>query len=55
VTLFASGDSITSANLVPCVPKAIRLDVSVRDPIPYHMLMLDLVRQRADDFSTFPY
>ncbi len=28
VTLFASGDSITAADLVPCVPKALRLDRS---------------------------
>jgi glycosyltransferase involved in cell wall biosynthesis len=51
VTLFASGDSITAANLAPCVPKALRLDASVRDPIPYYMLMLDRVRQMADDFD----
>ena len=51
VTLFASGDSITSANLVPCVPTALRLNANVRDPIPYYMLMLDRVRQRADDFD----
>jgi glycosyltransferase involved in cell wall biosynthesis len=51
VTLFASGDSITAANLIPCVPQALRLDASVRDPIPYYMLMLDRVRQRLDDFD----
>src|SRR6478736_1178726 len=51
VTLFASGDSITAANLVPCVPKALRLDASVRDTVPYYMLMLDRVRQRADEFD----
>ena len=51
VTLFASGDSITAANLVPAVPKALRLDASVIDPIPYYMLMLDRVRQRAGDFD----
>ena len=51
VTLFASGDSITASNLVPCVPKALRLDSNVRDSIPYYMLMLDRVRQRADDFD----
>ena len=51
VTLFASGDSITASNLVPCVPKALRLDASVRDAIPYYMLMLDRVRQRADEFD----
>jgi glycosyltransferase involved in cell wall biosynthesis len=51
VTLFASGDSITTANLVPCVPQALRLDASVRDTIPYYMLMLDRVRQQADNFD----
>jgi glycosyltransferase involved in cell wall biosynthesis len=51
VTLFASGDSITAANLVRCGPKALRLDASVRDPVPYYMLMLDRVRQRADQFD----
>jgi glycosyltransferase involved in cell wall biosynthesis len=55
VTLFASGDSITAANLVPCVPKALRLDAGVRDPIPYYMLMLDRVRQRADDFDVLHF
>jgi glycosyltransferase involved in cell wall biosynthesis len=51
VTLFASGDSITSAELVPCTPRALRLDPDVRDPIPHHTLMLDKVRERADDFD----
>jgi glycosyltransferase involved in cell wall biosynthesis len=51
VTLFASGDSITAADLVPCVPKALRLETSVVDPIPYYMLMLDRVRRRAEDFD----
>jgi len=51
VTLFASGDSVTSANLIPCVPMALRLDSNVRDVIPYYMLMLDRVRERADEFD----
>jgi glycosyltransferase involved in cell wall biosynthesis len=51
VTLFASGDSITAANLVPCVPQALRLNVTIRDTIPYYMLMLDRVRQRAGEFD----
>src|SRR6187397_3414076 len=55
VTLFASGDSITAADLVPCVPRALRLDPSVRDTIPYYMLMLDRVRQRADDFDVLHF
>jgi len=51
VTLFASGDSLTSANLVPCVPKALRLHKQVHDTIPYYMLMLDRVRQQAQNFD----
>ena len=35
VTLFASGDSVSSAKLVGCVPTALRLDDNVSDPIPY--------------------
>jgi glycosyltransferase involved in cell wall biosynthesis len=50
VTLFASGDSVTSADLVPCATKALRLE-NVRDEIPYYMLMLDRVRERANDFD----
>ena len=55
VTLFASGDSVTAAELVPCVPQAIRLDANVRDTIPYYMLMLDRVRQRSDDFDVLHF
>ena len=51
VTLFASGDSITAAKLVPCCPKALRLNPAVRDPIPYYMLMLDKVRRHALEFD----
>src|SRR6202163_3311523 len=51
VTLFASADSMTAANLVGCASMALRLDANVRDPIPYYMLMLDRVRQYADNFD----
>src|SRR5664279_5417499 len=51
VTLFASGDSITSARLVSCATLALRLDPHVVDPIPYYMLMLDRVRQHAAAFD----
>jgi glycosyltransferase involved in cell wall biosynthesis len=51
VTLFASADSLTSANLIPCVPMALRLDKQVHDTIPYYMLMLDRVRQQAHNFD----
>jgi glycosyltransferase involved in cell wall biosynthesis len=51
VTLFASGDSVTSAKLVSCVPTALRLDPKVCDVIPYYMLMLDRVRRQSDKFD----
>src|SRR6476620_6695135 len=55
VTLFASGDSITAANLVPCVPEALRLDPRVKDPVPYYMLMLDRVRQLSENFDVLHF
>lgn len=55
VTLFASADAITSAELVPCAPRALRLDDATRDPIPHLMLMLDKVRERADDFDVLHF
>jgi glycosyltransferase involved in cell wall biosynthesis len=55
VTLFASGDSITSAQLVPCCTRALRLDPSVRDTIPYFMLMIDKVRERAEEFDVLHF
>jgi glycosyltransferase involved in cell wall biosynthesis len=48
VTLFASGDSETSARLEACWPKALRLDGSVRDPNALHMVMLERVRRKCD-------
>jgi hypothetical protein len=51
VTLFASGDSTTSAKLVSCVPEALRLNPSVRDHIPYYMVMLKTVREMAAHFD----
>jgi glycosyltransferase involved in cell wall biosynthesis len=55
VTLFASGDSITAANLVPCCTQALRLDAAVSDPIPYYMLMLDKVRSHAAEFDVLHF
>ena len=51
VTLFASGDSQTSAKLVRCCEMALRLNPAVRDALPYHMIMLDEVRRRIDEFD----
>lgn len=49
VTLFASGDSHTSARLEAAWPKALRLDGSVRDPNSLHMVMLERVRRKCDN------
>src|SRR4051812_4864456 len=51
VTLFASGDSCTSAELIPCTSRALRLDGTVRDPLPHVLIMLEEVRRRADEFD----
>jgi glycosyltransferase involved in cell wall biosynthesis len=51
VTLFASADSVTRARLLPCAPRALRLDPEVHDPLPHHLLMLERVRQRAREFD----
>jgi glycosyltransferase involved in cell wall biosynthesis len=49
VTLFASGDSQTSAKLDATWPKALRLDGSVRDSNALHIVMLERVRQKCDE------
>jgi len=51
VTLFASGDSTTSATLAPMRERAIRLDPSVRDPLAPHYRMIEQVYQRKDEFD----
>ncbi|GAU02367.1 glycosyl transferase [Burkholderia stabilis] len=51
VTLFASGDSQTSAKLEACWPQALRLDPTIRDVMAPHMLLLEQVRRRAEEFD----
>jgi glycosyltransferase involved in cell wall biosynthesis len=51
VTLFASGDSMTSAHLEPGWPRSLRLDGSLRDFLAPHMLMMELVARRAEEFD----
>jgi glycosyltransferase involved in cell wall biosynthesis len=55
VTLFASGDSVTAGNLVPCCTQALRLDTAVSDVVPYYMLMLDKVRSHAFEFDVLHF
>lgn len=54
VTLFATGDSETSARLVPVVPTALRLTGSA-DPIAAHVLLLEEVASRAADFDVLHF
>jgi glycosyltransferase involved in cell wall biosynthesis len=54
VTLFASGDSRTSAMLVAPCAKAQRL-IGCSDPLSAHMLMIEQVAQRAKDFDIIHY
>lgn len=51
VTLFASADSLTEAELIPCAEKALRLNPAVKDIIPYYMIMLDRVREMEAEFD----
>ena len=55
VTLFASGDSITSSELATCCTRALRLDPSVHDVVPHFMLMIDKVRERAEEFDVLHF
>jgi len=51
VTLFASGDSMTLAELEAVHPRALRLDDSVKEYGIYEMLQLSTVYDRADEFD----
>ncbi|MPZ21162.1 MAG: glycosyltransferase [Luteitalea sp.] len=51
VTLFASGDSATTARLVPGCPEALRSAGSCLDPLAHHVLMLEQLFQRAEEFD----
>lgn len=51
ITLFASGDSITSARLVACCPKALRLNYGSVDQIAHHYVMLEEVMERIQEFD----
>jgi glycosyltransferase involved in cell wall biosynthesis len=51
VTLFASGDSRTSARLVAGCPTALRLSGCCQDFLAPHVYMVEEVLKRADDFD----
>jgi len=55
VTLFASGDSQTSARLIPACRRALRLDGGYVDAIACHFLMLQNVMDHADEFDVLHF
>lgn len=51
VSLFASGDSVTTAHLEAAYPQALRLDPTIRDHVAPLVAMLERVAQRAREFD----
>jgi len=51
VTLFASGDSVTRARLIPACPESLRLSTSCVDQLARHIAMLELVFSRKHLFD----
>ncbi len=55
VTLFASGDSLTNARLVPGCPQALRLDPDCVDPLAHHIHLIEQVLQQKDEFDVIHF
>jgi glycosyltransferase involved in cell wall biosynthesis len=51
VTLFASGDSVTRAELIAGCSRALRMDDNCKDPLPHHFVMLEEVYRQARHFD----
>lgn len=55
VTLFASGDSVTSARLIPACPRSLRLDSECVDQLAHHFIMLADVVKYAPEFDVIHF
>jgi glycosyltransferase involved in cell wall biosynthesis len=55
VTLYASGDSVTTARLVPIVDRSLRLDARRPDWLVWHTMMLDHVFRAARSFDVLHF
>jgi glycosyltransferase involved in cell wall biosynthesis len=55
VTLFASGDSMTAAKLVPACPEALRLSPSSMDQLAQHLALLEMVANYDDKFDVIHF
>src|SRR5947209_5649233 len=51
VTLFASGDSLTKADLYAVWPRAVRLDPDVTDNFVPLFMQLEMLARRAHEFD----
>ena len=51
VTLFASGDSLTEARLVPVCKQSLRLAPNCIDPLTHHLLLVESVLEEIDNFD----
>jgi hypothetical protein len=52
VTLFATSDSITNAALEPASPSSRRLDPMCRDPLAWHVALVERVARVASSSTT---
>jgi len=55
VTLFASGDSVTQARLIPGCRASLRLDKLSVDHLAHHLVMIDRVLEHARDFDVIHF
>jgi glycosyltransferase involved in cell wall biosynthesis len=55
VTLFASGDSVTTAELVPVCRRSFRQNKRAKDYLSREVLLMDHVMQRADEFDVIHF
>ena len=55
VTLFASGDSVTSAELVPVCRRSFRQNKRATDYLSREVLLMDHVMQRAGEFDVIHF
>jgi glycosyltransferase involved in cell wall biosynthesis len=55
VTLYASGDSVTRARLVPACDRSLRLDKDCIDQLAHHIRMMELLLTDAHNFDIIHY
>src|SRR5690242_8318699 len=55
VTLFAAADSQTNARLISPCAHGLRLDDTCRDPMAYHMILVDQVFELAHEFDVIHF